>query len=32
MRQCLGCGAPLLKRSQKIYCSNACQALARRNT
>jgi hypothetical protein len=25
MRQCRGCGAELLKRTQKIYCSNACQ-------
>ncbi len=31
MRLCLGCGAPLSKRSQKVYCGNACQALARRN-
>ncbi|MFT9536124.1 HNH endonuclease [Mycobacteroides abscessus] len=28
---CLGCGAPLTKRSQKVYCGNACQALARRD-
>ena len=32
MRQCRGCGAPLVKRSQKVYCSNACQAMARRST
>lgn len=31
MRLCLGCGSPLSKRSQKVYCGNACQALARRN-
>ncbi|ARQ63260.1 HNH endonuclease [Mycobacteroides abscessus subsp. abscessus] len=31
MRVCLGCGAPLTKRSQKVYCGNACQALARRD-
>ena len=30
MRQCRGCGSPLSKRSQKVYCSNACQALVRR--
>jgi hypothetical protein len=30
MRQCRGCGATLSKRSQKIYCSNACQATVRR--
>lgn len=30
MKLCLGCGAPLSKRSQKIYCGNACQALVRR--
>lgn len=32
MRQCRGCGSALSKRSQKIYCSNACQALVRRDT
>ncbi|MGB3351284.1 MAG: HNH endonuclease [Mycobacterium sp.] len=32
MRQCRGCGSPLTKRSQKIYCSNACQASVRRDT
>ena len=32
MRQCRGCGSPLAKRSQKIYCSNACQGSARRVT
>lgn len=31
MRQCRGCGAELSKRSQKIYCGNACQASARRD-
>ncbi|MGK2866124.1 MAG: HNH endonuclease [Mycobacterium sp.] len=31
MRICLGCGATLSKRSQKIYCDNTCQAVARRN-
>jgi hypothetical protein len=30
MRQCRGCGSPLSKRSQKVYCSNACQGSARR--
>lgn len=30
MRLCLGCGAPLSKRSQKVYCDNTCQAKARR--
>jgi hypothetical protein len=30
MRQCRGCGAELSKRSQKIYCCNACQASVRR--
>ena len=30
MRQCRGCGSALSKRSQKIYCSNTCQALVRR--
>ena len=32
MRQCRGCGSALSKRSQKIYCSNKCQALVRRDT
>ncbi|MGV0812405.1 HNH endonuclease [Mycolicibacterium boenickei] len=32
MRQCRACGSPLSKRSQKVYCSNVCQALARRDT
>jgi 5-methylcytosine-specific restriction endonuclease McrA len=31
MRQCRACGSALSKRSQKIYCSNACQATARRD-
>jgi hypothetical protein len=30
VRQCRGCGSPLSKRSQKIYCGNACQVSARR--
>jgi 5-methylcytosine-specific restriction endonuclease McrA len=29
MRQCRRCGSTLAKRSQKVYCSNACQQLAR---
>lgn len=29
MRQCRRFGSELTKRSQKIYCSNACQQLAR---
>ncbi|KAA0109280.1 HNH endonuclease [Mycolicibacterium sp. P1-5] len=29
MRQCRRCGSELTKRSQKIFCSNACQQLAR---
>ena len=32
VRQCRGCGSPLSKRSQKVYCSNACQASVRRDT
>lgn len=32
MRQCRGCGSALSKRSQKIYCSNACQATVRRDS
>ena len=32
MRQCRGCGSALSKRSQKIYCSNACQWSVRRDT
>ncbi|BBX90431.1 HNH endonuclease [Mycolicibacterium boenickei] len=31
MRLCRGCGSPLSKRSQKVYCGNACQAAARRD-
>ena len=31
MRSCLACGNPLSKRSQKFYCSNACQGSARRD-
>ncbi|WP_018602231.1 HNH endonuclease [Mycobacterium sp. 155] len=30
MRLCPGCGSPLTKRSQKVYCGNACQALVQR--
>jgi hypothetical protein len=30
MRQCRGCGVELSKRSQKVYCGNACQASSRR--
>ncbi len=29
MRQCRRCGSTLTKRTQKIFCSNACQQLAR---
>ncbi|WP_082696727.1 HNH endonuclease signature motif containing protein [Mycobacterium sp. IS-1590] len=32
MRQCRACGSALSKRSQKVYCSNACQAAARRDS
>jgi 5-methylcytosine-specific restriction endonuclease McrA len=32
VRQCRGCGATLSKRSQKIYCGNACQAATRQKT
>src|SRR5262245_51235038 len=32
MRQCRGCGSELSKRSQKVYCGNACQASARRKS
>jgi hypothetical protein len=32
VRLCRGCGATLSKRSQKIYCGNACQASARRKS
>ena len=31
MRFCHCCGGVLSKRSQKVYCGNACQAVARRN-
>lgn len=31
MRLCRNCGSPLTKRSQKVYCGNACQAAARRD-
>ena len=30
MRQCRGCGTALSKRSQKLYCGNACQGTFRR--
>ncbi|MCV7040815.1 HNH endonuclease [Mycolicibacterium moriokaense] len=30
MRKCRCCGAALTKRSQKVYCDNTCQAVARR--
>lgn len=32
MRQCRACGSELSKRTQKIYCGNACQASYRRAT
>ncbi|OBB05818.1 HNH endonuclease [Mycobacteriaceae bacterium 1482268.1] len=32
MRQCRGCGAELSKRSQKVYCGNACQGSTRKVT
>ena len=32
MRQCRGCGSALTKRSQKIYCGNACQQAAQRKS
>ncbi|MGO4446940.1 HNH endonuclease [Mycobacterium sp. 2YAF39] len=32
MRQCRGCGSELSKRSQKIYCGNACQQSFRRKS
>jgi len=32
MRQCRGCGTELSKRSQKIYCGNACQQAFRRRS
>ena len=32
MRQCRSCGAELIRRSQKVFCSNTCQASARRTT
>jgi uncharacterized protein YceK len=31
VRQCRGCGSVLSKRSQKVFCGNACQASARRD-
>ena len=31
VRLCRGCGTPLSKRSQKIYCGNSCQASFRRD-
>ncbi|MBY0287677.1 MAG: HNH endonuclease [Mycobacteriaceae bacterium] len=32
MRQCRGCGLALTKRSQKVYCGNACQQRFRRKS
>jgi hypothetical protein len=32
MRQCRGCGCALTRRSQKVYCGNACQQSFRRDT
>lgn len=32
MRTCLGCGAPLTKRSQKVYCDVNCMWLKRLDT
>jgi len=32
MKRCRGCGSELTKRSQKIYCSNACQGSSRRKS
>ncbi|HEX9832393.1 MAG TPA: HNH endonuclease [Mycobacterium sp.] len=32
MRQCRGCGCALSKRSQKVYCGNACQQSFRRKS
>lgn len=32
MRKCRGCGSALSKRSQKIYCGNACQQAVRRKS
>jgi hypothetical protein len=32
MRHCRGCGSALSKRSQKVFCGNACQAADRRDT
>jgi 5-methylcytosine-specific restriction endonuclease McrA len=32
VRQCRGCGTALSKRSQKLYCGNACQGSFRRDT
>lgn len=30
MKECRGCGTALSKRSQKLYCGNACQGSVRR--
>ncbi|GAA4076527.1 HNH endonuclease signature motif containing protein [Nocardioides kongjuensis] len=30
MSNCLGCGSPLTKPSQKVFCSNRCQRSAER--
>ncbi|MDV3132628.1 HNH endonuclease [Mycobacterium sp. 29Ha] len=32
MRRCRGCGCELTRRSQKVYCGNACQQAARRKS
>ncbi|MGW0159640.1 HNH endonuclease [Mycobacterium sp. NPDC003323] len=32
MRRCQSCGIELTRRSQKVYCGNACQAAVRRRT
>lgn len=30
MKLCRGCGSPLTKKSQQVYCSNRCQGATRR--
>ncbi|WP_222117896.1 hypothetical protein [Nocardioides sp. SLBN-35] len=30
MTKCLGCGVELVRRSQKVFCSNRCQRSAER--
>ncbi|HKV21386.1 MAG TPA: HNH endonuclease, partial [Mycobacterium sp.] len=32
MRQCHGCGVELSRRSQKLFCSNACQRSAQQKS